>query len=45
MEIIYNSKEKTADFIRDNKQNFQEKLLSHTVNFPSRINDILEKGN
>ena len=36
---------KMTDFIRDNKQNFQEKLLSETVNVSSKINDILEKGN
>ncbi|WP_254177631.1 hypothetical protein [Priestia megaterium] len=34
-----------TDFIRDNKQNFQEKLLSGAVNVASKINEILEKGN
>jgi anti-anti-sigma regulatory factor len=34
-----------TDFIRDNKQNFQDKLLSEAVNVASKINDILETGN
>ncbi|MBM6602430.1 STAS domain-containing protein [Priestia megaterium] len=45
MEIIYNRREKMIDFIRDNKQNFQDKLLSEAVNVASKINDILETGN
>jgi len=45
MEIIYNQREKLTDFIRDNKQNFQEKLLSEAVNVASKITDILETGN
>ncbi|MFS0906830.1 STAS domain-containing protein [Priestia aryabhattai] len=45
MEIIYNQREKMTDFIRDNKQNFQDKLLSEAVNVASKINDILETGN
>lgn len=45
METIYNQREKMTDFIRDNKQNFQDKLLSEAVNVATKINDILEKGN
>jgi anti-anti-sigma regulatory factor len=45
MEIIYNQREKMTDFIKDNKQNFQDKLLSEAVNVASKINDILETGN
>jgi len=45
MEIIYNQRKKMNDFIRDNKQNFQEKLLSEAVNVASKITDILETGN
>ncbi|MDY0944302.1 STAS domain-containing protein [Priestia megaterium] len=45
MEIIYNQREKMTDFIRDNKQNFQDKLLSEAVNVASKITDILETGN
>lgn len=45
MDIIYNQREKMTDFIRDNKQNFQDKLLSEAVNVASKINDILETGN
>ncbi|WP_427127433.1 STAS domain-containing protein (plasmid) [Priestia megaterium] len=45
MEIIYNQRERLTDFIRDNKQNFQEKLLSEAVNVASKITDILETGN
>ncbi|WP_374989522.1 STAS domain-containing protein (plasmid) [Priestia megaterium] len=45
MVIIYNQREKMTDFIRDNKQNFQEKLLSEAVNVASKITDILETGN
>jgi rsbT co-antagonist protein RsbR len=45
MEAIYNQREKMTDFIRDNKQNFQDKLLSEAVNVASKINDILETGN
>ncbi|MCM3768999.1 STAS domain-containing protein [Priestia aryabhattai] len=45
MEIIYNQREKMTDFIRDNKQSFQDKLLSEAVNVASKINDILETGN
>ncbi|PFP44203.1 anti-anti-sigma factor [Priestia megaterium] len=45
MEIIYNRREKMTDFIRDNKQNFQDKLLSEAVNVASKISDILETGN
>jgi anti-anti-sigma regulatory factor len=45
MEAIYNQREKMTDFIRDNKQNFQDKLLSEAVNVASKIKDILETGN
>ncbi|KRD82522.1 anti-anti-sigma factor [Bacillus sp. Root147] len=45
MEIIYNPREKMTDFIKDNKRNFQDKLLSEAVNVASNINDILETGN
>jgi len=45
MDIIYNKREKMTDFIKDNKQNFQDKLLSEAVNVASNISDILEKGN
>ncbi|MGG0476107.1 STAS domain-containing protein [Priestia aryabhattai] len=45
MEIIYNQREKMTDFIKDNQQNFQDKLLSEAVNVASKINDILETGN
>jgi rsbT co-antagonist protein RsbR len=45
MESIYNQRVKMTDFIRDNKQNFQDKLLSEAVNVASKINDILETGN
>ncbi|WP_318614011.1 STAS domain-containing protein [Priestia megaterium] len=45
METIYIQREKMTDFIRDNKQNFQDKLLSEAVNVASKINDILETGN
>jgi rsbT co-antagonist protein RsbR len=45
MEIIYNQREKMTDFIRDNKHNFQDKLLSEEVNVASKINNILKAGN
>jgi rsbT co-antagonist protein RsbR len=35
MESIYNQRVKMTDFIRDNKQNFQDKLLSEAVNVAS----------
>jgi len=34
-----------TDFIKDNKQIFQDKLLSEAVNVATKINDILETGN
>ena len=45
MDIKYNQRENMTDFIKDNKQNFQDKLLSEAVNVASKINDILETGN
>ncbi|MGG1369492.1 STAS domain-containing protein [Priestia megaterium] len=45
MESIYNQRVKMTNFIRDNKQNFQDNLLSEAVNVASKINDILETGN
>ncbi|MFP3669406.1 STAS domain-containing protein [Priestia sp. SIMBA_032] len=45
MESIYNQRVNMTDFIRDNKQNFQDKLLSEAVNVASKISDILETGN
>ncbi|GAB1810688.1 STAS domain-containing protein [Priestia megaterium] len=45
MDIIHKKREKMTDFIKDNKQNFQDKLLSEAVNVASKINDILETGN
>lgn len=34
-----------TDFLRANREDFQQKLLSEAVNVSGKINDILEKGN
>ncbi|PFG07650.1 STAS domain-containing protein [Bacillus sp. es.034] len=34
-----------TDFLRENREDFQQKLLSEAVNVSGKINDILEKGN
>jgi rsbT co-antagonist protein RsbR len=39
------NKEKVADFLKANREDFKQKLLSEAVNVGSKINDILEKGN
>ncbi|MGG4169339.1 STAS domain-containing protein [Rossellomorea vietnamensis] len=39
------NKERVADFLKENREDFQQKLLSEAVNVSSKINDILEKGN
>ncbi|EDL66284.1 STAS domain-containing protein [Bacillus sp. SG-1] len=45
MSIEFTSKEEIAEFIKANRDNFKEKLLSEAVNVRNKINDILEKGN
>ncbi|PFA62991.1 anti-anti-sigma factor [Bacillus sp. AFS015802] len=41
----YLNKERVTDFLKANREDFQQKLLSEAVNVSSKINDILEKGN
>jgi rsbT co-antagonist protein RsbR len=45
MELTFNERISIADFITENKQHFEKKLLSEAVNVASKINDILQKGN
>ncbi len=39
------NKECVTDFLKANREDFQQKLLSEAVNVSSKINEILEKGN
>ncbi|MGM0852834.1 MAG: STAS domain-containing protein [Bacillota bacterium] len=41
----FQNKEKVADFLTANREEFKQILLSEAVNVGSKINDILEKGN
>lgn len=41
----YLSKEYVTDFLKANREDFQQKLLSEAVNVRGKISDILEKGN
>ncbi|MBT2680102.1 STAS domain-containing protein [Bacillus sp. ISL-35] len=44
MESTFNQKDIT-DFIKTNRDQFEEKLLSEAVNVASKIHEILQKGN
>jgi rsbT co-antagonist protein RsbR len=41
----YLNKEYITDFLKANREDFQQKLLSEAVNVRGKISDILEKGN
>ncbi|WP_026581259.1 STAS domain-containing protein [Bacillus sp. J33] len=45
MERTYRGNNDIAEFIIDNRENFQQKLLSEAVNVASKINEILQRGN
>ncbi|WP_419884027.1 STAS domain-containing protein [Peribacillus sp. B-H-3] len=45
MHTTYNNREDIKDFITENRQLFEEKLLSEAVNVAEKINDILRTGN
>ena len=45
MKDKFNSNAELTDFLRGNRENFEERLLSEAVNVASKINDILQEGN
>ncbi len=45
MSYKFLDKEIVTDFLRTNREDFQQKLLSEAVNVRGKISDILEKGN
>lgn len=45
MESTFNEKDEVIDFIQDNRELFEEKLLSEAVNVAVKIHEILQKGN
>lgn len=45
MEAAYVQKDNVLDFIRANRDIFEQKLLSEAVNVASKINEILQRGN
>lgn len=45
METTYNLSQEMKEFIKTNRDRFEEKLLSEAVNVASKISDILKKGN
>lgn len=45
MEPAYIQKDNVLDFIRANRDIFEQKLLSEAVNVASKINEILQRGN
>ncbi|WP_404332802.1 STAS domain-containing protein [Mesobacillus maritimus] len=45
MELTFNERTSIADFITENKPQFEKKLLSEAVTVASKIKDILQKGN
>lgn len=45
MEATYKQREEVTEFIKANRELFEQKLLSEAVNVASKINEILQKGN
>ncbi|MDX5476788.1 MAG: STAS domain-containing protein [Bacillaceae bacterium] len=45
MKDKFNSNAELTNFLRENRENFEERLLSEAVNVASKINDILQEGN
>lgn len=45
MESTFNQRDEVTDFIKDNRELFEQHLLSEAVNVASKINEILQKGN
>jgi rsbT co-antagonist protein RsbR len=45
LELTFNQRTSIAEFIKQNKQKFEEKLLSEAVTVASKIKEILQKGN
>lgn len=45
MKTIHNLSQEIKNYINENGEKFEEKLLSEAVNVSSKITDILEKGN
>lgn len=45
MEAAYIQKDEVIDFIRANRDIFEQKLLSEAVNVASKIHEILQRGN
>ena len=45
MKVKFNSNAELTEFLRENRDNFEERLLSEAVNVASKINDILKEGN
>lgn len=45
MESTFNQRDEVTNFIKSNRDLFEEKLLSEAVNVASKISDILQKGN
>lgn len=45
MESTFNQRDEVTDFIKANRELFEQHLLSEAVNVASKINEILQKGN
>jgi rsbT co-antagonist protein RsbR len=45
MEATFKQREEVTEFIKANRELFEQKLLSEAVNVASKINEILQKGN
>lgn len=45
MDMTFNQHSEIANFITNNKHNFEKKLLSEAVNVATKIQEILQKGN
>ena len=45
MEMTFNPKDEVTEFIRANRELFEQKLLSEAVNVAAKIHEILQKGN
>jgi rsbT co-antagonist protein RsbR len=45
MEATFKQRDEVTEFIKANRDLFEQKLLSEAVNVASKINDILQKGN
>ena len=45
METTFNQEDEVTEYIRANRELFEQKLLSEAVNVASKIHEILQKGN